>query len=383
MRWGGARRLAAGVLFLVLVAAPASAQASVEGARWRNTPVPSPPSSPYSYLYRIACAKAFDCMAVGTYANAAFRGRTLSEHWDGTAWHLLDTPTVPHVRSAELNDVDCLSPNRCLAVGDADGSAFVEWWNGSRWKLQTLPGLGGRLYGSLGGVSCIDWSDCVAVGSSSGPEHGHALIIRWDGASWTEERSGRPKRPANTFLNSVSCPSAEECVAVGTLTVRPTYHDRTLVERWNGRKWSIVPSPNSTDPQLRRSYLVSISCPAPGSCTAVGSAQGGRLDRTAGLVESWNGARWTLRSPPFDHRSMLSGVSCTRAVCVAVGSDGDRPLVERWNGSAWIRQSPPTPHRDDNGQLFGVDCAAPEACMAVGSTARLVRDHAWAARYSR
>jgi hypothetical protein len=44
-------------------------------------------------------------------------------------------------------------------------------------------------------------------------------------------------------LESVSCVSASECVAVGYTDTGSTYE--TLAMVWNGSVWSIVPSPNA------------------------------------------------------------------------------------------------------------------------------------------
>jgi hypothetical protein len=110
---------------------------------------------------------------------------------------------------------------------------------------------------------------------------------------------------------------------------------RTLVESWNGAAWSVVPGPS---PSV--AYLYGVSCASARSCKAVGDyASSIGVFRT--LIESWNGTAWSLvpaRSPSAAH---LYGVSCALAKpCRAVGEYTDengvvQALVESWDGTDW------------------------------------------------
>jgi hypothetical protein len=95
-------------------------------------------------------------------------------------------------------------------------------------------------------------------------------------------------------------------------------HSRTLAERWNGHKWSIQHTLNpSRDPNK---FLSAISCTSPAACTAVGYISG-PIAWQATLVEHWNGSKWTVQhsgDPGTDND--LSGVSCSSTgSCTAVG----------------------------------------------------------------
>jgi len=83
------------------------------------------------------------------------------------------------------------------------------------------------------------------------------------------------------MLSAVSCISRDFCVAVGSFQaptgVYPTYgpvKTKTLVESWDGKRWSITPS-------LGYGKFTSVSCVSPKDCTAVGNDA---------LAESWMGA---------------------------------------------------------------------------------------------
>ena len=64
-----------------------------------------------------------------------------------------------------------------------------------------------------------------------------------------------------------------------------------LVESWNGKSWTVVPSPNPTG---ANGGLAAVSCASASSCLAVGPAVD--QESTFGVVLRWNGAAWTVVS---------------------------------------------------------------------------------------
>jgi hypothetical protein len=125
-----------------------------------------------------------------------------------------------------------------------------------------------------------------------------------------------PNRPSGNILDGVSCVSATACTAVG-------YHGdrrstRALVESWNGATWSLVTSPN---PGSDDDNLYGVSCPSAAACTAVGKYANPGVEQT--LIESWNGTKWSVtHSPSPGTRDMLNSVSCaSAATCTAAGSN--------------------------------------------------------------
>src|SRR4029079_7017725 len=67
----------------------------------------------------------------------------------------------------------------------------------------------------------------------------------------------------------------------------------TLIERWNGANWSIVPSPNVG---TQSNYLQGIAGSAANDLWAVGYYQTGGQFRT--LMEHWDGTAWTVVPSP-------------------------------------------------------------------------------------
>ena len=153
-------------------------------------------------------------------------------------------------------------------------------------------------------------------------------------------------------LQDVSCVSSISCMAVGIVEVGHNLSPiKTLTERWNGKVWSVIPSPNPA--HARNSQLLRVSCTSAINCFAVGSAAGARSS-TSTLVERWNGKSWSIVAAPG---SGLRGVSCvSMTFCISVGD-----AVQRWNGKSWsIVKSPADP------QLASVSCVSPTSCLVVG-----------------
>src|SRR5215469_13576151 len=187
-------------------------------------------------------------------------------------------------------------------------------------------------------------SPAVAAGRAAG---GPRAAGRAHGLAWklVPTPHAGPAGASNE-LSAVSCVSARSCTAVGNFQASGAAA-RTLIESWNGTRWTIVPSPNA--PHGSFDSLNGVSCVSARSCTAVGSFNPSQ-NAVSTLIESWNGTRWAIvPSPNRPHSHMLDGlgaVSCVSArSCTAVGSYGlaGQTLIESWNGTRWAIV--PSPNR--------------------------------------
>ena len=141
----------------------------------------------------------------------------------------------------------------------------------------------------------------------------------------------------STLFTSVSCASTAFCFAVGTTYFGPNRsHQKPVAERWNGKTWSVVPTPTPTG--TKNSVLTAVSCTTATDCTAVGSSS------PTPLAEHWNGKAWSIvpvAKPVAPNFATLSAVACTNTkFCIAVGSQAAKnaplkTLTEQWNGSTW------------------------------------------------
>ena len=172
-------------------------------------------------------------------------------------------------RRSPLGTVSSVGMVVCLAA------VFVVlwWWLASAplaaaagWSIQPTPNPVDATSGYLLGVSCASRTACTAVGHYFDAAHGpnRPVLERWDGARWSIQPT---PTPVGAILSGVSCTAPSACTAVGTSSspsARGPGPNRTLVERWDGESWSIQPTPNPTV-----ASLLSVSCAAPRACTAV------------------------------------------------------------------------------------------------------------------
>ena len=258
-----------------------------------------------------------------------------------------------------LNGVSCAAPANCTAVGNyylttsGPQLTLIERWDGSAWRVERSPTAG--LDGTLDSVSCPSASSCTAVGS---------LVLGWNGTSWKVELASSP-------FSSVSCAAPDSCMAVGvTSGGQPEYG------YWDGTSWSLGPMPEPPHP-AQSITLAAVACSGPSFCLAVGDytygvgAMPSPTSRDKTLAERWNGSTWTvIRSVNVAHWNQLSAVSCTSPrACTAVGSSASEQfaLAERWDGSTWAVQRVPDVSAYGYTRLTAVSCSTDSTCMATGT----------------
>jgi len=117
------------------------------GTSWE--PVPTPSDGAFSVLYRVAAVAGDDVWAVGASAGGAVgegRRSTLVQHWDGTSWRVIESPSLGDGDNV-LVDVAAAHPEDVWAVGYRDGGALVVHWDGKGWAAFPSPGGAGALQG--------------------------------------------------------------------------------------------------------------------------------------------------------------------------------------------------------------------------------------------
>lgn len=335
-----------------------------------TVPAGTAASSTITILTGVSCPAPKACTAVGY----AYGRRTLVESWNGTSWRIVTAPT-PKATSFLLG-VSCASTSNCMAVGstfDAKLGFLVplaEAWNGRSWSIVPVPRPAGALAGALESVSCTAASDCIAAGSTN-DNTGHpprTLIEHWDGTRWLVEPSPNTSAQVND-LWAVSCAGASECTAVGDSGSPGP--ETTLILRLSGTTWTIVPSPAVPNAQ---SSLQALSCTAPATCAAGGFRypnSGTVLGAT--LAERDQGGAWSVTPSPDPTGSVydgFGGASCPAATfCMMAGSAQSgaiTTLVERWTGKSWMIS--PTPNYPGSFSALGaVSCTSAANCMAVGN----------------
>jgi hypothetical protein len=304
-------------------------------------------------LNSVSCVNATTCFAVG--ATSDNPSKTLTARWNGKTW-----TTLPSPNPAALADVSCPSATFCMAVGNV-----IERWNGQAWSIVPAPTLN---IAALQAVTCTSPTFCMAVGG---------LTERWDGKKWSVVANPKPGNP--TELADVSCTSTTNCFAVGNYSSRFSFEAVALLEHWNGKTWSVVAGPTPSAPNPR---LNSVSCPSASTCLALGSGDTGVIDGSTALTARWNGRSWSLVAAAnvTAHLYRLASVSCTGPKnCFAVGSFDNStnngrpaPLIERWNGKTWSIVAPARSASGTGGWFESTSCTSPTNCLAVGASVTLI-----------
>jgi hypothetical protein len=348
-----------------------------DGNRWTIETAPSASSGPNSpnQLYSVTCSSSSECWSVGQYGKP-YDGTyyTLIERWDGQSWTAVSSPNLPHnddfTHINSLNGVTCASASDCWAVGSTDTQALVEHWNGSTWTIVTSPSINNVPPPILNSVTCTSSSKCWAVGNYQpiGAQDTQPLIERWDGTSWSIVAAPASRGTGN--LSGVACAGASECWAVGTDEYASSgLVQKAIVERWNGTAWK-----SGTLPDIGKAgqtvYMYGVACGSKSQCFAVGSSPGSSAFQT--LIERWNGSSWTVATSPNTSASEIDafkGTTCTSASdCWAVGYSsgpmrfGSSALIEHWNGTSWMTVDSAAVA----GPLESVACTSASKCWAVG-----------------
>lgn len=144
-----------------------------DGTSWKAVSVPRIAGGE---LLGIAGVSASDIWAVGADSTS-----TLILHFDGAQWTRVNSPGV----NAALHGVTAISGNDAWAVGsEIAQKALTEHWDGTAWTVVDNPS---DVNSMLIDVSAISSKDIWAVGcvvSSCGDAGGPPLIEHWDGAQW-------------------------------------------------------------------------------------------------------------------------------------------------------------------------------------------------------
>ena len=333
---------------VVLVAVTAGVtQKAVEAPRPAGVP-----ATQQGLVERVACASAKNCAALGVWLYSDLGGK----------WQAAKAPALAHTGGTNLRSLDCPAAGKCeaVALGGLNHVLHLSE-NGRQWKAGEIalpadatpvdPPRGPEPL--LNSISCSSPGNCVAVGSYLGNRMTHPLLVTETDGTW--DAGVEPQLPANADTSpdpnvpdvgggfyDVSCPAAGDCTAVGWYTNKDAGHSfYPWVLTESGGIWS-----SGKDAVL------------PDDASVQGDLDSGP-------------------SPFFG----FSGLSCpSTGNCTAVGgyedkNGGEEGLIIEKRDGVWSRgvkaPLPPNgvPHVEPNEfdlPLESVSCSTPDDCSAVG-----------------
>jgi hypothetical protein len=316
---------------MVLFAGPLS---TATGSPIAATYASQEPFPSDALLYAVAASSPDDVWAVGS-LGPSLRSSTLAEHWDGTAWTAVPTPSFG-IRSS-LDAVTVLSAANAWAVGSYTlhspriPKKLLLHWDGNSWQRAPV-GRSSHDGRALAGIAALSPTDIWVVGERTNSQLvQRPLTLHFDGTRWTVIHV---PAPSTGRLSSVSAASPTDVWAVGSYTRDGSETPAPLIEHWDGTSWSQV----ATEDQDANDLLTSVTAISQAAGWAVGIRDPGS-DPEA-LIEHWDGTSWQPQiEVPTSQFASVAAYSATDAWAVGEQTDGPTSydLFEHWDGSSWTQ----------------------------------------------
>jgi alpha-tubulin suppressor-like RCC1 family protein len=195
----------------------------------------------------------------------------------------------------------------------------------------------GAIPGDVGPISALSASNAWGLND---PDAEH-----WNGKAWTRTTLVAPAGGTGSF-NEIYAATQTDVWVVGTIE-EAAGNKQSLIENWNGKTWTIVPSPNPfPESQFGYDSLSAVSGSGPDDIWAVGyDFPDSDTGHIVPLLAHYNGTTWTAVSPPrLQGDVQMSAVADASPTDVwAVGADVFPPLSHpgalavalHYNGRAW------------------------------------------------
>jgi hypothetical protein len=227
------------------------------------------------------------------------------------------------------------------------------------WTVVKTPSPGTD--GILNSVAVVSPRNVWAVGDYTSSSNGEATLVEhWNGIRWTQVASPNPEGLGGiNFLEAIAAVSATDIWAVGG-----TGYASDLIIHWNGKKWTQVLG--------SAGELSGVAATSAKNAWAVG------LSSTDGpLILHWNGTTWKqVPGPAATGLTAVTALSATDAwavgctlydSCAVNGPPGQRTAVLHWNGQTWTQVSSASPAKgSNNDQLYGVAARSATDAWSVG-----------------
>jgi hypothetical protein len=200
-------------------------------------------------------------------------------------------------------------------------------WSAARVPLPAdATGVSGQ-YVSLSDVSCPEVGHCVAVGfdkASGGVYQG--LVETLADGTWTPTAiSAVSSKKGVATLSAVTCPAQGTCVAVGS-SATTAGALAPVIETLSAGRWDLVKPPLPGDAMSTASAtLDDVSCPAAGSCVATGW-YGNESGLRSGYVDTLASGTWTAASAPLpadaapEQNSSTASTFLAAVACTGTGT---------------------------------------------------------------
>ena len=347
----------------------------------------------------VSCSSAGNCSAGGYYrdSNGDYLAFLISQI-DGVGSEATPVPGLAALdvgKDSEVGGLSCAADGECSAGGyyldgNGDRQVFVlsqvdgVWGDAS--PIASLEALNTKGDADVADVSCAAPGYCVAAGEYESFVGDHAYVVTQVDGEWGTAIDV-PGLPAldegdNSDVGAVSCASRGHCSVAGYYQEGDDDYQVFVASLVDGVWGSAVQLPGlDTLNTGGDAEVYSISCSAPGECTAVGyysEASG----HDQGLVASQVDGVWEAATPVpglealnVGGDAIVNSVSCSApGYCSAGGyysdADGDQGFVVTQTGGIWGTATPvpglKALNTNDGADVEAVECVSPGNCVAGG-----------------
>ncbi|GAA1880269.1 hypothetical protein GCM10009753_04530 [Streptantibioticus ferralitis] len=286
---------------------------------------------------------------------------SLAAHYDGTKW--TSTP-IGHV-GTNFNALYGVAavPGRAWAVGVAIDSHYqshslMQEWDGHTWHPVALPKIN-SIHDTLYAATATSANDVWAVGDRESANGVFTTLVEhFDGHRWSVVPTPNPGATGN-HLFGITARSPHDIWAVGQRN--DATNDAPLVEHFDGHRWTAVNVPAAS---TTTAFLQAVTVTADGQVWAAGQSDDAQHQaRPLALHRDANG-HWTatLLTNIGSDFSNVTGIAVSHGVPWLVGSYLDtttqfqKPLVASLQGGRW--EASDVPYRDTNDSVLGGIAAA-------------------------
>ena len=283
-----------------------------------NSPNPNADGFSGLYGVTVVSADDVWAVGASGYISSDSTFQTLTEHWNGTIWSVVPSPNAGNRINGLSAVAHVPNSHQLWAVGDETDTStklertLIEYWNGNTWSIVPSPNIA-AVNNLLNGVAALSANNIWAIGSTYDTAGGSSqtLIQHWNGIVWSVIASPNPTQ--RTILNAITrIPYTNQVWSVGQVNVGNN-DLQTLTLQKNGKSFDIISSPNSGSGGPNTvSILNGVAGSSATNIWAVGYSQASinpsSPDKT--LIEHWNGKRWSIiHSPNPEEDNILSNIA--------------------------------------------------------------------------
>jgi hypothetical protein len=230
----------------------------------------------------VSCASAGNCGAGGDYLDGGDDPYVFVTSQVNGKWRTAElAPRDGELGYSFFDSVSCASPGNCSAGGQFSDPVGIKPFvisevDGTWRDAKIVPGATSLThygYGTVSSVACASAGNCSAVGSYRGTKNTSqgGFMASQSGGTWGKVSRLASVGNAANGLDSVSCPSAGNCVAGGGGNTRDGYE--VFVASQSGGTWQeaiVLPGIVALN-QGKNSGVSSVSCAPAGTCSIVGT----------------------------------------------------------------------------------------------------------------